>query len=389
MLYLSAIILSFFLTVVLITKRNKTHADYILAAWLGITGFQLLAFYLLFTNQQSDYSNIIVAGFSLPLAQGPFLYLYTRQQTSRTLFNKKQIFNFLPVLLSFLLFAKFYFLSLDQKIEVFQQKGQPFKTQSLINLYAIYVSGIVYVSLSLVRLLKYRKSIVHQFSNTEKINFNWLLYLIIWIVIIWIVILFEHEDKLIYGAASLFVLWLGYFGMKQVQVFSQNTSGPGVGSSLTVNRNYEESNLNDTGKVRRIDLTALNDNSDSSKYQKSTLSEQDASLIHERLMHLMAEQKPYKNPDLTLNELAGILDVHPNHLSQVINSKEKKSFYDLINEMRVEEFIKLISRRSSLQFTLLAISYDCGFNSKASFNRNFKKYTGLTPRDYLKQQPAA
>ena len=133
----------------------------------------------------------------------------------------------------------------------------------------------------------------------------------------------------------------------------------------------------------------LNDNSDSSKYQKSTLSEQDASLIHERLMHLMAEQKPFKNPDLTLNELAGILEVHPNYLSQVINSKEKKSFYDLINEKRVEEFIKLISQPSNQQYTLLAISYDCGFNSKASFNRNFKKYTGLTPRDYLKQQPAA
>jgi AraC-like DNA-binding protein len=389
MLYLSAIILSFFLTVVLITKRNKTHADYILSAWLGITGFQLLAFYLLFTNQQSDYSDIIVAGFSLPLAQGPFLYLYTRQQTSSVPFDKKQILNFLPVFLSFFLFAKFHFLSLDQKIEVFQQKGEAFKTQSLINLYAIYASGIVYIILSLRRLFIYRKSLVHQFSNTEKINFNWLLYLIIWMVVVWILVLFEHEEKLIYGAAALFVLWLGYFGMKQVQVFSQNTSGPRMGSSLTVNRNYEESNLNNAEKVNRIDLTALNDNSDSSKYQKSTLSEQDASLIHERLMQLMAEQKPYKNPDLTLNELAAILEVHPNHLSQVINSREKKSFYDLINEMRVGEFIKLISQRSSLQFTLLAISYDCGFNSKASFNRNFKKYTGLTPRDWLKQQPAA
>ena len=65
-------------------------------------------------------------------------------------------------------------------------------------------------------------------------------------VVIWIVILFEHEDKMIFGAASLFVLWLGYFGIKQVQVFSQNTTGPQAESSLTVHRNYEESNLNDT-----------------------------------------------------------------------------------------------------------------------------------------------
>src|SRR4030043_1530333 len=87
----------------------------------------------------------------------------------------------------------------------------------------------------------------------------------------------------IFYKSTLFVLWLGYFGIKQVQVFSQNRSEPRMGSSLTVNRNYEESNLNETENIIKIDLPALNDKSDSSKYQKSTLSEQDASLIHERL----------------------------------------------------------------------------------------------------------
>jgi AraC-like DNA-binding protein len=389
MLYLSAIFLSFFLSIVLITKRNKTHADYILAIWLAIIGFHLLIFYLYFTHQVPDYPSIVVLGFSLPLAHGPFLYLYTRQQTSSSPFNKKLILHYLPLLLSILLFADFHFLSLDQKIEVFRQKGQTFKTQSLINVYAIYVSGIVYIILSFSRLLKYRKSLVHQFSNTEKINFTWLLYLIIWMVVIWIVILFIHEERLIYGAVAFFVLWLGFFGIRQVRVFSENTPDFLKESSLTTNRKNEESKLNIIEKGLNIDSPSLNDNSVSSKYQKSTLSEQDASQIHERLMHLMTEQKPFKNPDLTLNELAGILEVHPNYLSQVINSKEKKSFYDLINEMRVEEFIKLISQPSNQQYTLLAISYDSGFNSKASFNRNFKKYTGLTPRDFVKQQPAA
>jgi AraC-like DNA-binding protein len=240
----------------------------------------------------------------------------------------------------------------------------------LVNLYGIYVSGIVYISLSLSKLLKYRKSLVHQFSNTERINFTWLLYLIIWMVIVWIAILFEHEDKMIFGAASLFVLWLGYFGIKQGRVFSHNPTGIQQESSLTVNKN-------DINKAIKTDLQVFNDNSDNSKYQKSTLSEQDASLIHERLMHLMAEQKPFKNPDLTLNELAGILEVHPNYLSQVINSKEKKSFYDLINERRVEEFIRLISQPSNLQYTLLAISYNCGFNSKASLTGILKNIPDL------------
>jgi AraC-like DNA-binding protein len=305
--------------------------------------------------------------------------LYTRQQTALVSFNMKHLLHFLPFFLSLLLFARFYFLPLDQKIEVFRQNGVTFKLESLINVYAIYASGIVYIILSLGRLIKYRKSLVHQFSNTEKINFTWLLYLIIWMVIIWIVILFNHKDKMIYGAASLFVLWLGYFGIKQGKVFSPNK--PGLSGDNAGSDNREN--------ILKIDMSSSDDILQGSKYQKSTLSDKDASLIHERLMHLLADQKPYKNPDLTLNELAGILEVHPNYLSQVINSREKKSYYDLINEMRVQEFIKLTAHSSNLQFTLLAISFDCGFNSKASFNRNFKKYTGFTPRDYLKQQPAA
>jgi AraC-like DNA-binding protein len=374
---------------VLITKRNKTHADFILAAWLGVIGFHLLAFYLFFTNQQFEFPTTVALGISLPLAHGPFLYLYTRRQTTSSPFDKKQILHFLPVLLSYLLYIKFYFLPFEQKVEVFQQKGVAFQTQAIINLYAIYVSGILYSFLSLRRLLKYRKNLVHQFSNTEKINFTWLLYLIIWLLIIWIIILFLKQDKLIFGAVSLFVIWLGYFGIKQVKVFNQNTSGPNENPTLTAKGNSKESNFNFNKNVEKNDLSAIDDNSDNSKYQKSTLSEQDATLIHEKLMNLMAEQKPYKNPDLTLNELAKIVEVHPNYLSQVINSKEKKSFYDLINEMRVDEFIKQTSQPSSLQYTLLAISFDCGFNSKASFNRNFKKYTGLTPRDFVKQQAVA
>lgn len=386
MLYLSGIILSFFLSFLLITKRDKTQADVILAAWLGVTGIHMLSFYLLFTNQYMEYPTFVALGFSLPLTQGPFLFLYTRQQTSSVPFKAKELLHFLPLLLSYLLFFGFFLMPLEQKIEVFRQKGQGFEIQSRINLFAIYISGIVYVTLSMLRLLQYRKSIVHQFSNTDKINFNWLLYLIIWIVAIWIIIIFVQEDKWIFGAAALFVLWLGYFGIKQVRVFSQNIPLLQAEAPSTAKGNNEENSPSGSEIPRETEELASNEDPESTKYQKSTLSEQEASWIHERLERLMVEQKPFKNPDLTLNELARSLEVHPNHLSQVINSRVKKNFYELINDRRVEEFIHLIGQPESQQFTLLSLAHDCGFNSKASFNRNFKKYTGLSPREYLKSQ---
>ena len=107
--------------------------------------------------------------------------------------------------------------------------------------------------------------------------------------------------------------------------------------------------------------------------------------IYTGLTKVINEEKIFVNPELTLAELAQTLDVHPHNLSQVINTYEEKSFYDYINLKRIEEFKRIVALPENRKFTLLALAHDCGFNSKTSFNRNFKNLTGLSPSDYLKQ----
>lgn len=387
MLYISGIVLAFFLSFLLLTKRDKTAADNLLVTWLFFTGLSLLSFYLFFTGQYLYHPSLVVMGFTLPLIHGPFLYLYTRQQTSALLFDAKQLLHFLPVILFSLLFVDFYFFPFERKVDIFKNEGREYETQLLINLIAVSLSGVVYVPLALIRLLKYKRNIVHQFSNTEKINFNWLLYLIIWIGIIWALVLIVREGALIFGAVSLFVIWLGYFGIRQVHVFGHNVSHF---QNQTIDLAQPIVNVSPQSLEQPAEPTfAPVENITAVKYQKSSLSDDDAELIHQRLKKFFSEKKPYANPDLTLDDLANSLEVHPNYLSQVINSKEKKNFYELINEKRIEEFINLTSDPSNNQFTLLALAYDCGFNSKASFNRNFKKHTGLTPSEYLKRKAAS
>jgi YesN/AraC family two-component response regulator len=121
------------------------------------------------------------------------------------------------------------------------------------------------------------------------------------------------------------------------------------------------------------------------KYQKSSLNANSAESIHVMLTQLMLERKPYTNPELTLDELAQTLNVNRNNLSQVINTFEKQSFYDYINIKRVEEFKRLVSLPENQRFNLLGLANISGFNSKTSFNRNFKNATGLSPTEYLKQ----
>jgi AraC-like DNA-binding protein len=378
-LYLAAVVLALFLAMVLATRKKKTAADKVLCAWLALTGLHLLSYYIRFTGHGNENPALAVAGFPLPLVHGPFIYLYTLLQTTGIPFRKKHLLHFVPVILCYGLFLEFFLLPAAQQADVYRAGGKGFETTMAVSRYAIYISGILYSVLALRRLLDYRKGIVHRFSNTEKINFNWLLYLILWIMAIWTVILFLQEDELIYATAALFVLWLGYFGIKQVRVFSQPGDPLAAG-----NGGPPEDSRGPVAEAATLSAVAA-----APKYQKSNLSDAEAENIHRRLKQIMSEEKPYTNPDLTLNELARSLHVHPNLLSQVINSREKRNFYDLVNMERVNEFIRLVSQPLNRQYTLLGIALDCGFNSKASFNRNFKKHTGLSPRDFLKRRSAA
>ncbi len=98
----------------------------------------------------------------------------------------------------------------------------------------------------------------------------------------------------------------------------------------------------------------------------------------------MNNDKIYRDPDLTLSDLAREIEINRNLLSQIINDEFKKNFYGFINTFRVEE-IKEIIKNTDSETSLLKIAMDAGFNSKATFNAVFKKITGLTPSVYKKE----
>ncbi|MEM9619860.1 MAG: AraC family transcriptional regulator [Pseudomonadota bacterium] len=90
----------------------------------------------------------------------------------------------------------------------------------------------------------------------------------------------------------------------------------------------------------------------------------------------------FKEPRLTLNDLAARLDTDPRALSRVINIVAQRNFSDFINQIRVEEFKRLLADEQNRQKPLLNLAYDVGFNSKSAFNHSFKKETGMTPTQF-------
>ncbi|MEO9484164.1 MAG: helix-turn-helix transcriptional regulator [Ekhidna sp.] len=99
----------------------------------------------------------------------------------------------------------------------------------------------------------------------------------------------------------------------------------------------------------------------------------------------VVDASAYKNPRLTLQDVASHLKTNPRIISQSINQGFEMNFNDYVNEARLEALKARIDNEDHLHFTLLALAMDCGFNSKSTFNRVFKNRMGITPNDYLKK----
>ena len=383
MLSLIGLAITFFLAVILWGKHHKTTADYVLLIWLLLIGVHLGLYYSVASGKYLQFPYLLGVEIPLPLAYGPLLYLYTSELTRLTHRRRYRLLHFVPLALAYLYIIPFYMLAPGRKIWVYQHEGEGFRERQLLLLCAIVLSGVSYAMVSWFRLQRHRKRIDAQFSNTEKINLAWLRYLIAGISVIWLTIFLDNEAY-IFGAVVAFVCFVGYFGIRQTGIFTDQSrlaweQGNAAPDSAAASPAGPDEPIAGAGNAAQN--TAVK-----SKYARSGLNQDVALLIYGNLEALMVRERLFTDPELTLVQLSEKLGTNANHLSQVINMVGNKSFYDYINALRIAEFTRIAGLPENQKYTLLHLALECGFNSKTSFNRNFKKHTGLAPSEFLARQ---
>jgi AraC-like DNA-binding protein len=357
MFYAFGAFTAFFLSLIVLTKRGRVLHDFVLGLWLVVIGLHLGLYYLAVADDPMRYPHLLGAGTPFPFFHGPLLYLYIQARTKPESFQRTYWLLHLALPLAVIVsIVPFMLLSAEQKITVFMNDGKGYEQYMTVLAWAMRASGVIYVIITYFLLQNFKKS-----PARDKTDFNWLRFLFYGMTVLWFVIIFIQNDSHIFPAATLFIFLIGYLGIKQAGVFSNRASEP-------------VSTLTDDSELELAEKK---------KYEKSGLNDETARELHERLTRMMVQEKPYLNPELALNDLADHLETHSNYLSQVINELEGVTFYDYINALRVQEFISRVKEPSNQRFTLIALAFDCGFNSKTTFNRNFKKITGQTPSAYL------
>jgi AraC-like DNA-binding protein len=231
-----------------------------------------------------------------------------------------------------------------------------------------YLSFFYYLFLTRKLYNSYRKYIDENFSTTDTIEFEWIrniLYAVSGAIIIFLI--FEIVGLLFPSANTYKVDWYAYFSMGII-IFYISLSG-----LTSVNRNHYKLHFkpeNDQPS-RPTSSEATN--------KRQTVDETLRSLL---LEHLVIN-KPYLEPELSLTDLAKQLKTTPAILSKLINEGFGQNFNDFINEYRIRELMDKLRLGEHRSQTLLGLALDSGFNSKATFNRSFKKLTSLNPKEWM------
>ncbi|MCK5169654.1 MAG: AraC family transcriptional regulator, partial [Bacteroidales bacterium] len=218
------------------------------------------------------------------------------------------------------------------------------------------VYEIIYIIVTVLLLKKYGRDIKNIYSFIDKINLKWLrnlatfmgiittISLLMGLLVYFEFIYFETSVPIILLSFSILIYIIGYKGLKQPLLFSQK-------ESLEFQNQQEQFTL--------VENTE--------KYIKSKLPEEKAEEHLNNLLYLMETKQLYTNENLKLRDIADDLSISTHHLSQVINEKLDKNFFDFINSYRVEAARKMLIDSKYQHLTILGIAFEVGFNSKSSF----------------------
>ncbi len=368
---------AFLLGVLTFQKHRALYANRFLSLMMFVCGFAVLHILLQDYGFYDNFPDLLYVVLGIPFLVAPLHFFYTKYLVTRAAgFERKDWLHLLPAagieaaVLVMVIVAPGDIV--DPSAKNVALVPLPFHIYNWV----LVIQGIVYASVSLAILMRYRRKLKDVASSLENIRLTWLMYLTLAALTTWIIFLSETtlltlginlSNYMITSiCGALYVYTTGYFGLLKSEVFAEHA---------VANTMHEV--LEESSKQNRI----------ADKYGKSGLDEKSASLIMERLLRLMEEKKPYTNSTLTLAQLAAMLSVTSHNLSEVINTRCRQNFYDFVNRYRVEQVKRNLSDPAKKNLKILTIAFDAGFNSKASFNEVFKALTELTPSEY-RRRPA-
>jgi AraC-like DNA-binding protein len=384
----SALLLPFFLQGIIFAFlllwrgwREERLTDYLLAALLFIFTLRVANWMLGFAHWYDAHDWHSTFMFYFPfnhwLLIGPLTYFYFRSLTNRDFrICKKDRWHFAPWMFDMAISA---FVFTNDIVIHHWIRGEAlpyhFGTQGTLRMEGIpvldealvvgaVISMLIYFGVTIRLYRQYRRQYVEEhFSDTAKVSFTWLrnfLYAVVGAILIWLVFLIV--DK--FGAQPLSYVqnWYSYFAWGII-IYYLSISGYYTRPAESLKLHFEPTPPSSTAAT-----------------------EDRIAEWKQKLQRYMETERPFLKQDLTLQELASKLGISATALSRTINTGFQQNFNDFINTYRVDAVKAKLLDPAAAHLSLLGIALDCGFNSKATFNRAFRKHAGTSPSEFIASQ---
>ncbi len=296
---------------------------------------------------------------------GPLTFFYVKSCTTKDFkFQKLHLLHFTPFFLLVLSNAPELISGAPEKIAAFVKMVETRVVDAnkpMQILQSIHV--IIYFFFSIKILLQYRQHLNDNASSIDRSLYRWILIFIAIHALPVVALIFSFVigsfGDFIFTAVllSFFIFSLAVYLailLKPELFHTFPHQMPEADSVEQKNLRYESSNLQEELKE---------------KYRTTILT------------HL-EQEKPYLEPEYTLSQLSEQTRIPKHYVSQVINEKLNCNFLELINGYRISEAKHMLTSGDHEHFTILAIAFEVGFNSKSAFYSAFKSQVGMTPSKY-------
>ena len=349
--------------------KLKSKTNIFLALTILALCFSNLQYWLLDVGLSPGYENNNLIFIPFEFLMVPMFFLFVKSYLKND-FKKHHIFLLLVPFSS----AIFYQILTD----LARVNSKVIEFFNLVIEYGSLLFSLVIIFLVFKNIIDYKKKVANDSFNEIPITVTWLKRILIFgffLCILWLLSLTVFESYFPSGYYQYYPLWIGISVLIYWIAYT----------SIFQNSIYEE-----RGEIRnRIIRSNVTQEQENSKSQnKSSEIEKSSDNINPNkfteINTLILERRLYLNPKLSLKLISKQTNLSEGYLSQIINSNTDNNFNEYINNMRVENAIKLLLDDDYFKYTITAIGLESGFNTKTSFYNAFKKITGHTPNNYKK-----
>lgn len=358
--YAAVAIQGFIITTILFVARkgNQRANKYLAILLLSFTCTRLNSFFVI-SDLFEQLPHFIFVATPYWYLLAPLYFLYVKALVDEPIrWNWVSLFHFVPFLAVFAILLPFYVLPAETKYLFWSQAfTAEFGLKRFLFVLAYDLQNLPYLVTSIAVVLRNEKSESGQSMSPARAHVRWLKFLLTFIAFY---MLFDLVVAIVHFVMDKVLFEMQYLPMAIFSILVYSISFLAIQEP----EKLFPRNL----RLRKRALFSVN-----------------AQEICKRLLFLMETQKSYRNSKLRYSDLAAQLGISVSQLSKILNQEIGKSFNDFVNTYRVKETKERLRQNESHEYTLLAVAFEAGFNSKASFNRIFKRHTGMTPSQYVKR----